>query len=86
MLISRPASGEGLNLWGANHCIQLEPHYNPQREIQAVSRIHRVGQTRPCYEHLIVANYPSALNMFIETIKEYHLETASMILTDQEET
>jgi len=48
MLLSLLAGGVGLNLIGANHMILLEPHWNPQLELQAMDRIHRFGQTKEC--------------------------------------
>jgi SNF2 family DNA or RNA helicase len=45
-LISLKAGGYGLNLTAADHCFLLDPWWNPAAEAQAVSRAHRIGQTR----------------------------------------
>lgn len=45
-LISKGAGGVGLNLQVADTVIFLDADYNPQRDLQALSRVHRVGQKR----------------------------------------
>lgn len=46
LLLSLVAGGVGLNLVGANHLIFIEPHWNPQLEIQAQDRVYRLKQTK----------------------------------------
>lgn len=47
LLISLKLGGAGLNLTRANHVLLVEPWWNPGVEIQAIERVHRIGQTRP---------------------------------------
>jgi superfamily II DNA or RNA helicase len=47
LLISLKAGGVGLNLTEASFVILCDPWWNPSVEIQAWSRAHRSGQTRP---------------------------------------
>ena len=47
MLVSTMAGGTGLNLTRANHCILIDPWWNPAIDRQAMMRVHRIGQTRP---------------------------------------
>ncbi|HLH99448.1 MAG TPA: DEAD/DEAH box helicase, partial [Acidimicrobiales bacterium] len=54
-LISLKAGGIGLNLTEADHCILLDPWWNPATEAQAVDRVHRIGQTRKVMVHRLVA-------------------------------
>jgi superfamily II DNA or RNA helicase len=53
--ISLKAGGFGLNLTEADHCILLDPWWNPATEAQAVDRVHRIGQTRKVMVHRLVA-------------------------------
>lgn len=49
MLISLKVGSNGLTLVAANHCIFLEPWWNPCVHLQAQSRAHRHGQTKQVY-------------------------------------
>ncbi|XP_057340304.1 lymphoid-specific helicase-like [Microplitis mediator] len=46
-LVSTRAGGVGLNLAGADTVILYDSDWNPQVDIQAMARCHRIGQTRP---------------------------------------
>ncbi|XP_076243946.1 lymphocyte-specific helicase [Calliopsis andreniformis] len=46
-LISTRAGGVGLNLAAADTVIIYDSDWNPQADIQAMARCHRIGQTRP---------------------------------------
>lgn len=46
-LISTKAGGTGLNLAAADTVIIYDCDWNPQVDIQAMARCHRIGQTRP---------------------------------------
>lgn len=45
-LISLKAGGVGLNLTAADYVFILDPWWNPQAEMQAISRAHRIGQEK----------------------------------------
>jgi E3 ubiquitin-protein ligase SHPRH len=45
---------EGLDLIIASHVFLLEPLLNVHQELQAVNRVHRVGQLRPTFVHKYV--------------------------------
>ena len=45
-LISLKAGGTGLNLTEADYVLMLDPWWNPQAELQAIARAHRIGQTK----------------------------------------
>ncbi len=54
-LISLKAGGFGLNLTEADHCILLDPWWNPATEAQAVDRVHRIGQKKQVMVYRLVA-------------------------------
>lgn len=47
-LLSAKAGGVGLNLIGASRLILYDVDWNPSTDLQAMARIHRDGQKRPC--------------------------------------
>ncbi|KAF5397933.1 Chromodomain helicase DNA binding protein 1 like [Paragonimus heterotremus] len=46
-LLSTRAGGQGLNLVAADTVILLDGDFNPQNDLQATARVHRIGQTKP---------------------------------------
>merc|ERR1719203_2291328 len=46
-LLSTRAGGLGINLIAADTCIIYDSDWNPQQDLQAQDRCHRIGQTRP---------------------------------------
>ncbi|XP_052811504.1 E3 ubiquitin-protein ligase SHPRH-like isoform X2 [Mya arenaria] len=51
LLLPVHSGANGLNLIEATHVILVEPVLNPAQELQAIGRVHRIGQTRPTYVH-----------------------------------
>ena len=45
-LLSTKAGGQGLNLVAADTVVFLDSDFNPQNDLQAAARAHRIGQTR----------------------------------------
>eukprot|EP00468_Gymnochlora_sp_CCMP2014_P009355 CAMPEP_0167750646 /NCGR_PEP_ID=MMETSP0110_2-20121227/6110_1 /TAXON_ID=629695 /ORGANISM="Gymnochlora sp., Strain CCMP2014" /LENGTH=2188 /DNA_ID=CAMNT_0007635997 /DNA_START=92 /DNA_END=6658 /DNA_ORIENTATION=- len=54
MLISLRSDSSGLTLVAATHVFLLEPSFNFAVEQQAINRVHRIGQDRPCTVHRLV--------------------------------
>eukprot|EP00924_Labyrinthula_sp_SR-Ha-C_P005330 augustus_masked-scaffold_1-processed-gene-28.42-mRNA-1 protein AED:0.27 eAED:0.36 QI:0/-1/0/1/-1/1/1/0/900 len=44
LVVTKTRGGEGLNFTFASNVIVLEPSWNPQKDVQAVDRLHRIGQ------------------------------------------
>lgn len=53
-LLSAKSGGVGLNLIGASRLILFDNDWNPSVDLQAMSRIHRDGQKKPCYIYRLV--------------------------------
>ena len=48
LMMTIKTGGEGINAQAASSVILCEPDWNPHVEIQAVSRVHRIGQEEDC--------------------------------------
>ncbi|KAK5076453.1 ATP-dependent DNA helicase Hrp3 [Lithohypha guttulata] len=66
-LLSTRAGGLGINLMTADTVIIFDSDWNPQADLQAMARAHRIGQTRPVSVYRLVSK---------ETIEEEILERA----------
>lgn len=53
-LLSAKAGGVGLNLIGASRLVLFDVDWNPATDQQAMARIHRDGQTKPCYVYRLL--------------------------------
>jgi TATA-binding protein-associated factor len=57
MISTTSVGGYGLNLTGADTVIFMEHDWNPMKDMQAIDRTHRLGQTRKVNVYrLIVLN------------------------------
>lgn len=74
-LISLKAGGVGLNLVEADYVFMLNPWWNPAAESQAISRAHRIGQTKKVFVYRFISS---------ETIEEKitHLQKKKQKLAD----
>jgi len=45
-LLSTRCGGQGLNLTGADTVVFYDSDFNPQNDLQAMARAHRIGQQR----------------------------------------
>lgn len=55
-LLSTRASGLGINLVGADTVIFFDSDWNPQMDLQAQDRVHRIGQNKPVLVFRLVAS------------------------------
>lgn len=56
-LLSTKAGGAGINLACANRVVIFDSSFNPQEDVQAENRAHRVGQTREVEIYRLVTNH-----------------------------
>ncbi|KZZ86854.1 chromodomain helicase hrp3 [Ascosphaera apis ARSEF 7405] len=66
-LLSTRAGGLGINLMTADTVILFDSDWNPQADLQAMARAHRIGQTRPVSVYRLVSK---------DTVEEEVLERA----------
>jgi SWI/SNF-related matrix-associated actin-dependent regulator of chromatin subfamily A member 5 len=55
-LLSTRAGGLGVNLQTADTCILFDSDWNPQSDIQAMGRVHRIGQVKPVTIYRMVSS------------------------------
>ncbi|EAY03294.1 SNF2 family N-terminal domain containing protein [Trichomonas vaginalis G3] len=79
-LISTRAGSEGLNLTVADTAIIFDPDWNPQNDLQAQARVHRIGQTQKVdvlrlityntYEHEMFIRAQKKLGLWMDLLGE----------------
>ena len=52
LLVQQQAGGVGINLQSSSEVVLAEPDWSPDVNRQAIKRIHRIGQTKPCRARL----------------------------------
>ena len=55
-LMSTRAGGLGVNLWSADTVILMDSDWNPQVDLQAMARVHRIGQKNVVHVYRFVSN------------------------------
>ncbi|GAA6046472.1 hypothetical protein JCM3770_004939 [Rhodotorula araucariae] len=77
-LISLKAGGVGINLVEGSRVIILDPWWNPAVELQAMDRVHRIGQHRPVViTRLIIENSIESRIVELQKKKE-HLAASTL--------
>ncbi|KAF9892559.1 hypothetical protein FE257_001668 [Aspergillus nanangensis] len=66
-ILSTRAGGLGINLMTADTVVLFDSDWNPQADLQAMARAHRIGQTRPVSVYRLVSK---------ETVEEEVIERA----------
>ena len=54
LLIPLKSGANGLNLIEASHVLLVEPMLNPAQELQAIGRVHRIGQKKATVVHRFI--------------------------------
>lgn len=69
LLLNLKFAGKGLNVTEATHVFIVEPILNPDDEMQAVGRIHRIGQERLTFVHRFITKKTIEENIYEKIIK-----------------
>jgi len=78
MVMSTRSCCNGITLTKANHCYLMDLQWNPQKERQAMDRIHRIGQTQSVMIHkLVMAN---SIEEEMLALQKHKLALAEQIL------
>lgn len=76
MLLSTRAGGLGLNLTAADTVIIFDSDWNPQNDLQAMARSHRIGQTRPVRVYRLLTAKTYEMHMFHSASMKLGLDRA----------
>jgi superfamily II DNA or RNA helicase len=81
-LLSTRAGGVGLNLQDADTVIFMDSDWNPQMDVQAIGRAHRIGQTKPV---LVLRLMSEGLDEFTPSAEQELLHVANKKLSAERE-
>ena len=77
-ILSTRAGGLGINLQTADTCILYDSDWNPQADLQAQDRCHRLGQKKPVSVYRLVSE-----NTIEEKIVDRAQQKSSVVLVQQ---
>uniref|UniRef100_A0A8C6WRR8 Chromodomain helicase DNA binding protein 1-like n=1 Tax=Neogobius melanostomus TaxID=47308 RepID=A0A8C6WRR8_9GOBI len=72
-LLSTKAGGVGMNLTAADTVIFMDTDFNPQNDLQAAARCHRIGQNRPVKIVRLIARDTVEEIMYSRAVSKLHL-------------
>ncbi|KAH9873083.1 hypothetical protein J1614_005480 [Plenodomus biglobosus] len=81
LLLTTSVGGLGLNLTGADTVIFVEHDWNPQKDIQAMDRAHRIGQKKVVNVYRIVTR--GTLEEKILNLQRFKIDVASTVVNQQ---
>ena len=75
-MLSTRAGGVGINLTAADICIIFDSDWNPQNDVQAQARCHRIGQTKSVMIYRLITSRSFEQEMFDRASRKLGLEQA----------
>ena len=75
-LLSTRAGGVGINLTAADTVIIFDSDWNPQNDVQAMARCHRIGQTKDVRVYRLITRRSFEAEMFERASRKLGLEQA----------
>ncbi|OQS03503.1 chromodomain-helicase-DNA-binding protein [Thraustotheca clavata] len=85
MLLSTKAGGLGLNLTAADTVIIYDSDWNPQNDLQAQARAHRIGQTHSVKIYRLITKKTYEMHMFHKASLKLGLDRAVLTHMRQEQ-
>ncbi|XP_069462819.1 E3 ubiquitin-protein ligase SHPRH [Ambystoma mexicanum] len=78
LLLPLHTGSNGLNIIEATHVLLVEPILNPAHELQAIGRVHRIGQTKSTIVHkfLIKATIEERMQAMLKTADRSHTSSS----------
>ncbi|XP_039603460.1 E3 ubiquitin-protein ligase SHPRH [Polypterus senegalus] len=78
LLLPLHTGSNGLNIIEATHVLLVEPILNPAHELQAIGRVHRIGQTKPTVVHrfLIKSTIEEKMQTMLKAAERSHSSTS----------
>ncbi|XP_075059698.1 E3 ubiquitin-protein ligase SHPRH [Mixophyes fleayi] len=78
LLLPLHTGSNGLNIIEATHVLLVEPILNPAHELQAIGRVHRIGQEKPTIVHrfLIKATIEERMQAMLKAVDRSHTSTS----------
>ena len=81
-MLSSKAGGCGLNLIGANRLVMFDPDWNPANDDQAMARVWRDGQKKPCFIYRLLSTGTIEEKIFQ---RQAHKKALSSCVVDNED-
>ena len=81
MLLTTHVGGLGLNLTGADTVVFMDHDWNPQKDVQAMDRAHRLGQTRTVNVYRLIT--VGTLEEKIMGLQAFKLNLANSVVNQQ---
>lgn len=80
LLLPLHTGSNGLNIIEATHVLLVEPILNPAHELQAIGRVHRIGQTKPTFVHrfLIKSTIEERMQTMMKSAEKSHSSSTAM--------
>ncbi|OIR56533.1 MAG: TATA-binding protein associated factor Mot1, partial [Amphiamblys sp. WSBS2006] len=82
LLATTAVGGHGLNLTGANVVVFVEHSWNPQTDLQAMDRAHRLGQKRSVNVYRLVLR--DTIEEQVMDLQHFKMRVASTVVRQQE--
>ncbi len=81
LLLTTSVGGLGLNLTGADTVIFVEHDWNPQKDIQAMDRAHRIGQRKVVNVYRLITR--GTIEEKIMGLQRFKIDVASTVVNQQ---